>query len=223
MAPGMRIGPRGESPPADMVAALGAIATPIIGDNMARLFAGGAALRPLHGEARLGGPALTVRTRPGDNLLVHKAIDMLEAGDVLVVDAGGETANAIVGEIMMRLAMRRGAAGFVIDGAIRDVDAFREVPFPVFARGITQRGPYKDGPGEINVPVTIGEMIVSPGDVMVGDADGLVAVPAADAAAVLAKAREQEAREARMLAGIADGTLDRGWIDETLRSKGYEV
>jgi RraA family protein len=206
-----------------VVAELGAIATPIIGDNMARLFAGGAALRPLHGDARLAGPALTVRTRPGDNLLVHKAIDMIEPGDVLVVDAGGETANAIVGEIMMQIARRRGAAGFVVDGTIRDVDAFREAAFCVFARGVTQRGPYKDGPGEINVPVTIGEMVVHPGDAVVGDADGLVAVPAAEAEDVLQKARAQEAREARMLAAIADDTLDRSWIDETLRAKGYDV
>lgn len=223
MAPGMRILPRAESAPADVIEALGAIATPIIGDNMARLFAGGAALRPFHGSARLAGPALTVRTRPGDNLLVHKAIDMLEAGDVLVVDAGGETANAIVGEIMMRIAMRRGAAGFVIDGTIRDVDAFRDAAFPVFARGITQRGPYKDGPGEINVPVRVGEMVVSPGDIIVGDADGLVAVPPAEAGDVLAKAKAQEEREARMLREIADGTLDRSWIDATLRAKGYEA
>jgi len=223
MAPGMRIAPRGESAPAEVLTALGAVATPLIGDNMSRLFAGGAGIRPLHGEARLFGPALTVRTRPGDNLLVHKAIDMIEPGDVLVVDAGGETTQAILGEIMMQLAQRRGAAGFVIDGAVRDVDAFRKAGFPVFARGITQRGPYKDGPGEINVPVTIGEMIVNAGDVVVGDADGLVAVPAIDAADVLEKAKAQEAREARMLAEIADGTLDRSWIDETLRAKGYRI
>lgn len=223
MAPGMRIAPRGTSAPADVVKALGALATPVIGDNMARLFAGGAGIRPLHGEARLAGSALTVRTRPGDNLLVHKAIEMIEPGDVLVVDAGGETTQAILGEIMMQLAKQRGAVGFVVEGAVRDVDAFREAAFPVFARGITQRGPYKDGPGEINVPVTIGEMIVNPGDVLVGDADGLVAVPAAEAADVLEKAKAQEAREARMLAAIADGTLDRSWIDETLRAKGYEV
>src|SRR5690606_23337032 len=115
-----------------LVQALGAVPTAILSDNMHRLFAGGAGLRPCHGEARLQGVAFTIRTRPGDNLMVHKALDIAQPGDVIVVDAGGDTTNSIIGEIMLRYALSRQLAGFVIDGAVRDSAALREVGLPVY-------------------------------------------------------------------------------------------
>ena len=162
---------------ASALALLRGIPTPILSDNMARMFAGGAALRPYHRGGAMIGPALTVRTRPGDNLMVHKAIDLAQPGDVIVVDAGGDLTNAIIGEIMTTLAQKRGVAGFVIDGAVRDVDAIAASDFPVYARGVTHRGPYKDGPGEINVPVAIDGMVIAPGDLVIGDEDGLLCIP----------------------------------------------
>lgn len=219
MTVGMQIKVRGRRPDAALIEAFLGIPTAIVSDNMARLFSAGAALQPLHGRAPLAGVALTVKTRPGDNLLVHKAIDIAEPGDVIVIDAGGDTNNAILGEIMMAIARRRGAVGFVVDGAVRDVSAFRQAEFPCFARGVNHRGPYKDGPGEINVPVSIGGMVVEPGDIILGDEDGLLAVRPDDAEQVLKKARHQQEVEAETLRRIGEDTLDRSWVDELLEER----
>lgn len=198
------------------------VVTPHISDNLNRIHAIGAQLRPFHKEGKLVGTAITIKTRPGDNLLVHKAIDMAEPGDVIVVDAGGDMTNAIVGEIMLRLARSKGIVGFIIDGAIRDSAAFINGDFPVYAKGITHRGPYKDGPGEINIPISVGGMLVSPGDLIVGDEDGLAVIPLEEAAEVLVKVRVQEKKEQEIMESIANGTVDRSWIDETLKQKGCE-
>ena len=221
MSAGFRILPMPQRPSRELVAALAEMVTPHLSDNMSRLQGAAAAIRPMHGGgAKLAGPAFTVRVPAGDNLMVHKAIDIAAPGDVIVVDAAGVLEQAIIGDIMTSHAARRGVAGFVIDGAIRDAAELAARPFPVYARGVTHRGPYKNGPGEINVPVSIGGMVVRPGDIIVGDADGVVAVPLADAEAVLAAAREQKKKEEASLAAIAAGTIDRKWVDETLRAKG---
>lgn len=218
---GLRIFPSPSRPSTQLLEHLAALPTPNISDNMQRHYGAAAGLRPFHRGGKLVGPAFTVKTRPGDNLLVHKAIDMASPGDVIVVDAGGELAQAIIGEIMSAHAAKRGVAGFVIDGAIRDADAIAGANWPVFARGVTHRGPYKDGPGEINVPVCIGGMVVHPGDIIVGDADGVLAVPQDMAEEVIAAARAQNQKEEATLAAIAAGAIDRAWVDEMLRKKGY--
>ena len=175
-----------------------------VSDSMSRMTAGGARLRPMHGGGAMAGPAFTVKTRPGDNLMVHKALDLAEPGDVIVVDAGGDLTNAIIGEIMSTYAKARGVAGIVINGAIRDADAIRAGTFPVFAAGVTHRGPYKDGPGEINVPVAIDGMVIEPGDLVLGDGDGLLCVPFdATDGGVRARQREGEGRGARARGGAA--------------------
>lgn len=179
----------------------------IISDVMNRLH-GTRALRPYHRSGRLLGTAVTVKTRPGDNQTLHRAYELLRPGDILVVDGGGDLTQALVGEIMMSRARAMGVAGFVIDGAIRDVDAFQQADFPCYARGVTHRGPYKSGPGEINVPVSIDGMVVMPGDIVVGDADGVVVFDRTDAAELLALVRQQEEREANALAAIAEGKVD---------------
>ena len=206
-----------------LVAEFAKTVTPHLSDSMERLYGTAAPLRPMHGGGVLAGPAFTVKTAPGDNLLVHKALDMAMPGDVIVVDAGGFADAATVGEIMTRWAARRGIAGLVIWGAIRDSDEIRRGSFPVYACGVTHRGPYKDGPGEINVPVAIAGMPVNPGDIVVGDADGVVAVPLAIAERVLASAKAIRAKESVVMQDIAAGTLDRAWVDDTLRRKGYRV
>ncbi len=219
---GFRILPMPARPPKKLVKALGAMVTAHLSDNMNRLVAGGAALRPMHGGGKLCGPAFTVKVAPGDNLMVHKAIDVAAPGDVIVVDAGGVLTCAIIGDIMTSLANKRGLAGMVIHGAIRDAAEIRARRFPVYACGITHRGPYKNGPGEINLPVALDGMVVHPGDIIVGDADGVVAVPQAYAAEVLALARAQLAKETAMLKAIAAGKADRRWVDEALRQHGCE-
>ncbi|WP_170318224.1 RraA family protein [Paenibacillus thalictri] len=219
---GFRILPMSRRPEADLLERFRGIATPLISDNMNRLQGASYTLRPIHQSGKLLGTAFTVKTRAGDNLLVHKAIDLAEPGDVIVVDAGGDMTQAIIGEIMMRLAIKKGLAGYVIDGAVRDTAAFYEGDFPCFAKGAAHRGPYKEGPGEINVPVTIGGMVVHPGDIIIGDEDGIVAVPLDEARTIGELAIAQQQRERAIFETIAAGTIDRSWIDETLRKKGCE-
>ena len=194
-----------------------------VSDSMYRMSAGGARLRPMHKGGRMAGPALTVKTRPGDNLMVHKALDLAERGDVIVVDAGGDLTNALIGEIMSTYAAARGIAGIVIDGAIRDADEIRANAFPVYAAGVTHRGPYKDGPGEINVPVAIDGMVIAPGDLVLGDGDGILCVPFDSTAAVLAAAQEKQKVEAREIGAAAKAALDRAWVDKRLQGLGCEL
>ena len=194
-----------------------------VSDSMYRMSAGGARLRAMHKGGRMAGPALTVKTRPGDNLMVHKALDLAERGDVIVVDAGGDLTNALIGEIMSTYAAARGIAGIVIDGAIRDADEIRANAFPVYAAGVTHRGPYKDGPGEINVPVAIDGMVIAPGDLVLGDGDGILCVPFDSTAAVLAAAQEKQKVEAREIGAAAKAALDRAWVDKRLQGLGCEL
>jgi regulator of RNase E activity RraA len=177
----------------------------------------------MHREGKLAGPAFTVKTAAGDNLLVHRALDTARPGDVIAVDAGGFLDNAIIGELMMSRAKQRGVAGMVIWGAIRDSAEIGAGTYPVFAAGVTHRGPYKNGPGEINVPIVIGGMPVNPGDILIGDADGLVAVPQDQAERVLASAKSILEKETASMKQILAGTVDRSWVDKALREKGYKL
>ncbi|MBU6497905.1 MAG: RraA family protein [Rhodospirillales bacterium] len=220
MSVGFRILPRGACVDAALVARFAAIPVANVSDCMARMTAGGARLRPMHGGGVMAGPALTVKTRPGDNLMVHKALGLAAPGDVVVVDAGGDLSNAIIGELMVAFAVQRRVGGIVINGAIRDAAALRAGSLPVYAAGVTHRGPYKDGPGEINVPVAIDGMVIAPGDLMLGDEDGLLCVPRGEAAAVYAAAAAKHAAEEVQMAAIQAGTSDRDWIDAALRRLG---
>ena len=216
---GFRILPRVATDPA-LVQLFAGLPASIISDNLNRL-TGTWGLRPYQRRGvMLLGPALTVRVREGDNLMIHKALQLGKPGDVLVVDGGGATERALFGEIMKNVAKMRRFAGIVIDGAIRDAAAYREDDFPCYARGVCHRGPYKDGPGEINVPVSIAGMVVSPGDIVVGDGDGVVFIAAADARRVAEASRRKVAAEAATLASIAGNRYDDAWIDTTLESKG---
>ncbi len=222
MPRGFRILPSPARPPAALVAALGERAAAHLSDCMGRIHSA-TGLKPMHRGGRMAGTAYTVKVPPGDNLMVHKAIDAAAPGDVIVVDAGGVLEQAIIGEIMSSWAAKRGVAGMVIDGAVRDAAALARNAFPVYAKGVTPRGPYKNGPGEVNCPVAIGGMVVMPGDIVVGDEDGLVCVPKADAEEILALALAQAQKEDAILADIARGALDRAWVDETLRARGCKL
>lgn len=217
---GFRILPLRQRVDKDLIRQFEQIPTPFISDNMKRVHAIGYQLRPYHQGGKLLGTAFTVKTRPGDNLMVQKALDLAEPGDVIVVDAGGDTSNAIVGEIMLRIAQKNKLHGFVIDGAIRDVGAIAKDNFPVFAKGVTHRGPYNDGPGEINVPITCAGMVIQPGDLIIGDEDGLAVIPIDEVEQILQLAKQQAKKEAEILQSIQDGTIDRSWIDKVLQEKG---
>ncbi|MGU7772569.1 RraA family protein [Burkholderia sp. MR1-5-21] len=207
----------------DIVDAFHDVPVANISDVMMRLTAAGARLRPMHDGAYLCGPAYTVKTRPGDNLLVHKAIDLASPGDVIVVDAGGDLTNAIIGELMSGYAASRGIGGIVINGAVRDADGLRKSSFPVYAAGVTHRGPYKDGPGQINVPIAIDGMVIRPGDLIVGDADGLLCIALEDVHTVLAAAVEKHRQEIKTVEDIANGSLDTSWVDAALARSGCVV
>jgi RraA family protein len=223
MSASMRILEIPKRPDPRLVAEFAKMVTPHLSDSMERLYAGGPQLRPMHREGKLAGPAYTVKTAPGDNLLVHKALDTARPGDVIVVDAGGFGDHAIIGELMMSRARQRGVAGMVIWGAIRDSAEIGAGSYPVYACAVTHRGPYKNGPGEINVPIMMGGMPVSPGDIIVGDADGLIAVPLEMAERVLASAKAILEKETAAMKQIQAGTVDRSWVDKALKEKGYRI
>ena len=222
MAAGFRILSRARAVGPDVVARFRELPVANVSDSMSRMTAGGARLRPMHGGGVLAGPVLTVKTRPGDNLMVHKAIGLAEPGDVVVVDAGGDLTNAIIGELMIAQMVKRGLGGIVINGAIRDSAAIRAGGYPVFAAGVTHRGPYKDGPGEINVPVAVDGMVIVPGDLVVGDDDGLLCVPYDQVEQVHAATAAKHAAEEKQMAAIEAGTHDASWVDASLKRLGCE-
>jgi RraA family protein len=187
-----------------------------IADEMNRFFCVDARIKPYNDKPLLG-TAFTIKARVGDNLMLHKALEMAQPGDVILLDAQGNTANAITGEIMMTQACVNGLAGVVIDGAIRDSAEMKHIDMPVFAAGVTPKGPYKDGPGEINVPVSIGGVVVNPGDIVVGDSDGIVIISPKDAPVILEKAKAKMAKEHAIIEGIKSGAKrEKPWIDKTL-------
>lgn len=201
-----------ERPDRALVDSLRGLQVALLGDNMART-TGAYGIPRRSGQPELVGPALTVRTRSGDNLAIYRAFSHCRPGDVLLIDGGGAPDQALMGEIMITYARSIGVVGVVIDGAIRDLRAIKEMNFPVYARSVTHRGPYKNGPGEINVPVSIGGMVVNPGDLIVADDDGLIAIRPSDVAQVVAAARKQQAAEAEKLAAIAAGSYDLSWVE----------
>jgi len=220
---GLRILNRARQVPAQIVQAYKGLPVANISDCMTRMTAAGSRLRPMHKSGYLAGPALTVKTRPGDNLMIHKALTLAQPGDVIVVDGGGDLTNALFGEIMMASAVKIGVAGVVLNGAVRDCEEIGQGEFPLYAAGVTHRGPYKDGPGEVNVPIAIDGMVIHPGDLIVGDADGLLCVPHDDVEQVLAATHQKMAAEKKMLADIAAGRFDTTWIDAALRRIGCDT
>jgi regulator of RNase E activity RraA len=216
---GIEIHPRKEAFK-EGIAALTGLATSVVSDVLGRTIGATGVLPINKSSVAMCGNAVTVSVRSGDNLLIHKALQMLQPGDVLVVDGGGDISRALFGEIMMTVAKVKGAVGCVFDGAIRDVDAFERHQFPCYARGVTMRGPYKDGPGTINTPVSIGGMVVNPGDVILGDCDGIIALSPADAMLGAKLGKEKEEAERKTIQSILDGKYDDAWVDATLKQKG---
>lgn len=216
--PGFRVRMNFERLPADLMRSFADFATPDISDLLNRLYAVDPQVRCLTGDGhRVCGPACTVKVFPGDNLMVHKALDVIEPGDVIVVDAGASDMNAVLGDLISTKARHRGAAGFVIDGLVRDLPNIRELgDFPVFARGTTPIGPLHRGPGEINYPVCCGGVVVNPGDLVVGDAMGVVVVPRGIAAELLGRLQAHEAKNAAYFESVKRGDFSNAWVDDLL-------
>ena len=168
----------------------------------------------------LCGPAVTVNTRPGDNLMVHKALEIAKPGDVIVVNTNGDTTSAVFGELMCHSAVGAHLGGIVVDGAVRDVDGITELGFPSFSRTVSPGSGDKDGPGEINYPIACGNVVVMPGDIVIGDSVGVVVVPLEDAEEVAAAAEAIVEKERQRVGQIKEGVLFMPVIDKTLREEG---
>ncbi len=222
--PGFRVFARIERPPQELVEALGGLESTYLTDAMHRFGGMDANIRPASPEMRCAGPAVTVRVPPGDNLMVYKAFEVAQPGDVLVIESRGYTQVAQWGDLTSMIAKGLGLAGAVMDGSLRDLKGIREVGLPVFAKPVVvPNGALKDGPGEVNVPVAVGGVPVLPGDIIVADANGVVVVPRADARVVLERAKAIAAAEARKVGEFAEGKYLSADIGRTLSAKGCEV
>ncbi|MFJ6571924.1 RraA family protein [Streptomyces sp. NPDC091292] len=193
---------------------LGEVPAAHVGDALGRMTVMDGGIRLMTERATLLGNALTVDVRSGDNLAVHRALDEARPGDVLVVNGHGDTTRALVGDLIAEIMVKTGVTGAVVDGAVRDVQALSEMGLTVYARAITPAGPFKDGPGSVGVPVAVGGMVVAAGDVLVGDADGVVVVPrrrvAEAVAAVGGIGKKEDALRGRIRASRPDdGAADR--------------
>jgi regulator of RNase E activity RraA len=165
-----------------------------------------------------------VKVYPGDNLMVHKSLDVAQPGDVVVVDAGASMMNGVLGDLISTKARHRGIQGFVIDGLIRDLPDIQALgDFPVFARGVSPIGPLHRGPGEINHAISAGGIVVNPGDVIVGDRNGVVVVPRIIADELLERLRTRAAIEADYTAAVRRGEFSNGWVDRLLEESGVEI
>ena len=189
-------------------------------DALGRFAAMDYQIKPLDPGMSMVGSALTIWTRPCDNLVIYKALEMAQAGDVLVIATHGYTTNSIWGELTSLIGRARGLAGVVTDSVVRDSREIVQIGLPVFARGLTPNSPFKDGPGKVNVPVDCGGVTVRPGDIVVGDADGVVVVPQELAETVLERVSAIHAKEAAIRVEIEAGHLIPSNMARLLREKG---
>ncbi len=195
----------------------------IIGDGMGRRGIMDSGIKPLNPSSKMCGSAVTVETRAADNLMIHAALKIAQPGDVLIINTHGDASAGIWGELTTRMAIRKGLAGLVMDGSVRDSLELARSGFPVFCRGVCPLGGGKDGPGQVNLPVSCGGVAVNPGDVIVGDADGVIVVPSELAEKAIGWAQDRVEAEEKRFAAIAgddpEGIYPK-WLIPTLRSKG---
>lgn len=196
-----------------------------IDDNMNRIAAIDSEIKPVGYKGQMVGCAFTIRVAQGDNLMLHAAMDLAKPGDIIVIDAGGFKERAIFGELMATYMRERGVRGIICDGAIRDYGGLAALEnFQVYARSATPNGPYKNGPGEINVPVVCGGKMVYPGDIVVADDDGVLFIRPEQAEQLIAATKAVEEKEANIMKHILeDKTYIRPWVDEKLKEIGAEL
>ena len=225
MSVGKRIYLKRQLPDPELIEAFKEIPASNVGDVMGRSCAMNPRIHLVSSPKAqiMAGPALTVKARGGDNLALHAALNMAQEGDVIVVSNEHDMTRALLGEVMMAFLYKvKKIAGIILDGPIRDIDEIGHWDFPVYATGTTPGGPYKEGPGEINVPVSCGEISVNPGDIILGDPDGVVVIPRNDAPQILKDAQKfQEADEKKLIA-VREGTSNRDWVDKALLDHGFE-
>lgn len=225
MSVGNRIFLKRNLPLKQLLEAFAEIPTANIADTMGRLCAMHPRIRLMSQPERsiVAGPALTVKSRAGDNLFIHQAMDMAKEGDVIVVSNEADSSRSLMGEVMFRYCEYKRIGALVLDGPIRDVEAVKKIQYPIYATGNTPGGPYKDGPGEINVSVSCGGVVVNPGDIVVMDADGVIVIPLKDGDRVLRDARKFQAQDAAKIMAASNGTANRSWVKKSLEEKQVEI
>lgn len=207
-------------PDVALLAAFGDASSAQVADAMSRLGAMDAGIRPVWASARVIGAALTVWCHSGDNLMLHKALSIARAGDIVVMNTQGNANSSGFGELIATSAVKIGIAAVIVDGTVRDAEALERLKLPVYSRGLSPNGCNKDGAGEVGTIVSCGGVAVRPGDVIIADRDGVTVVPVDDAAEVARLAAAQMERERKRLAEIERGVVVRPEIDETLRKSG---
>lgn len=215
--PGFRVRSTWTRPGETLLARFGAASSAQIADCMSRLGAMDAGIRPVWPSPRIIGSAITVWCHSGDNLMLHKALDVAVPGDIVVMNTQGNIVNAGFGELLGSAAVKIGIRGVIVDGIVRDAEALERLKLPVYSRGLSPNSCNKDGPGEVGAIIACGGVAVRPGDVVIADRDGVTVVPLDDAPEVADLAIAQVAREEKRLAEIAKGVLVRPEINETLR------
>lgn len=224
MAIGFRIFTERDLSSRDLLEAYGKLPAACVADCMSRNCALTSDIRPMTAISKpMIGQALTVKAHNGDNLLLSKAINIAGENDIVIVSNEGGRDRSLLGANMIYYAKARGATGLVVDGPIRDLDELDGLDWPIYATGATPGGPYKDGPGEINVPIACGGVVVHPGDIVLGDRDGVIVIPLRDAPGLLAAATAFAKDDASKLPLAKNGTLDRSWVDRTLEQKKCEI
>ncbi|WEV50357.1 RraA family protein [Lactobacillus sp. ESL0731] len=225
MEDGKRIFLKRELPDAAVIKAYTELPSSNVADCMNRTGAMSPRIRLMSKPKKeMCGPAFTVHNRPGDNLTIFAALKYCHPGDVVVIDNEGDNTRAVIGEVMMTwLRDQRHVAGVVVDGPMRDIDTLRDWDLPIYAVSTTPNGPYKEGPGEINVPISCGNTSVYPGDIILGDADGVVRVGREDAAELLPKVQAFHKKDDAKAASYHDGTGNLDWVDVELANKGYKI
>lgn len=222
--PGFRIRDDFPRVPAETVAAYREFATTDISDLLNRLYALDSEIHYLAGpEERISGLACTVRAYLGDNLMVHKSLDIARPGDIVVIAANGSKSYAVLGDVISTKGKHRGIGGYIVDGLIRDLPAIKPLGMPVYARGTTPIGPLHRGPGEINYPIACGGVVVNPGDIVVADTAGVVIVPQSVADELLDRLRRYVGGNADYLAAVQRGEFSNSWVDNQLEANGCPI
>lgn len=196
-----------------------------VADTMSRLCALSSEIRLIGSPVAptMVGLALTVKARPGDNLMLHKALNMAQEGDIIVVSNEGDRTQALMGEIMAEFARYKKVGGIVLDGPIRDIKEISEMDLYLYATGSTPGGPFKMGPGEVNVPISVGNISIMPGDIILGDADGVIVIPKKYAKEILEASKEYAKTDAAKVEAAKNGTAKRNWVEETLEKTNVEI
>ena len=221
--PGFRVRTRMPRPAPQIIERFRSYPTADISDLMNRLYAMDGGIRNLVNDAGLCGPALPVKLYPGDNLMLHKALDVAQPGDIVVVDSSQNTTTAVIGDLVSSKAKHRGIQGVIVDGLVRDVAAVREVGLPIYARGMTPIGPLHRGPGELGFPVSCGGLVVSPGDLIVADSSGIVVVRLDFAEELLERLDAQRPALSAYVANVKKGVFSNEWVDRYLEQNACQV